>query len=312
MNNRPEWWRGGIIYQIYPRSFMDSNGDGIGDLPGITGKLDYVAALGVDAIWISPFFKSPMKDFGYDVSDYRDVDPVFGTLDDFRTLLNRAHELNLKVIIDQVWSHSSDQHDWFKESRRCCDNAKADWYIWSDPKPDGTPPNNWLSYFGGPAWTWDSRREQYYYHQFLKEQPTLNLWNPDVREKIKNTAAFWLDMGVDGFRLDAIHTYLSDQQLRDNPVRSKGEMTDVPGNNPLSYQMRKHTANLPENITWIEELRAFVDQWPDCCILAEVGGDDSEYAAATYVQTQKRCHLAYSFGLAGTGMFSSHAPCQTR
>lgn len=297
-----EWWRGGVIYQIYPRSFMDSNGDGIGDLPGITSKLDYVASLGVEAIWISPFFKSPMKDFGYDISDYCDVDPCFGTLDDFRKLLERAHALGLKVMIDQVWSHTSDQHDWFKESRSNRDNPKSDWFVWADSKPDGTAPNNWLSYFGGPAWTWDSRREQYYLHHFLKDQPTLNLWNPTVRQAIKDAAAFWLDMGVDGFRLDAIHTYLSDRSLQDNPVRTTGKTTDMPSSNPMARQIRTNTTNLSENLDWIEELRAFVDRWPDRCLLAEVGGDDSEQAAASYVQTGKRCHLAYSFGLVGTAM----------
>lgn len=188
-----EWWRGAVIYQIYPRSFADSNGDGVGDLPGVTGKLDYVASLGVDAIWLSPFFTSPMRDFGYDVADYCGVDPIFGTLDDFDALIAKAHGLGLKVIIDQVYSHTSDQHPWFAESRSSRDNAKADWYVWADPKPDGSPPNNWQSVFGGPAWTWDARRGQYYMHNFLREQPQMNGHNPEVQEALLGVAKFWLD-----------------------------------------------------------------------------------------------------------------------
>lgn len=301
---KDQWWRGAVIYQIYPRSFMDSNGDGVGDLAGIHQKLDHVAALGADAIWISPFFKSPMKDFGYDVSDYRDVDPVFGTLDDFKAVLDRAHERGIKVLIDQVWSHTSDQHDWFKESRQNKDNSKADWYVWKDPKPDGTAPNNWLSYFGGPAWTWDARREQYYLHHFLKEQPSLNYWCPAVKQAIKNTAAFWLDMGVDGFRLDVAHAYVCDPQHRDNPPRADGDPwpTDIPASNPMARQRRVHSMTVPENLDWIEELSAHIRQWPDRCLLGEAGGDDSEREAATYTQTGKRFSLAYSFGLVGTTM----------
>ena len=299
-----EWWRGCVIYQIYPRSFMDSNGDGVGDLAGVYQKLDHVAALGADAIWISPFFKSPMKDFGYDVSDYRDVDPVFGTLDDFRSVLNRAHDLGIKVLIDQVWSHTSDQHDWFKESRLNKDNSKSDWYVWRDPKPDGTAPNNWLSYFGGPAWTWDARRQQYYLHHFLKEQPSLNYWCPEVRQAIKNTAAFWLDMGVDGFRLDVSHAYVCDRDHRDNPARMETDPwpTDIPASNPMARQRRVHSMTVPENIDWIEELSMHIRQWPDRCLLGEAGGDDSEREAASYTQTGRRFSLAYSFGLVGTGM----------
>ncbi|MEC8713734.1 MAG: alpha-amylase family glycosyl hydrolase, partial [Pseudomonadota bacterium] len=174
------WWKGAAIYQIYPRSFQDSNGDGIGDLPGITQRLPHVASLGVDAIWISPFFTSPMKDFGYDVADYCDVDPIFGTLADFDALIARSHELGLKVLIDQVYSHTSDEHPWFAESRMGRSNPKQDWYVWADAKPDGSPPSNWQSVFGGPAWTWDARRGQYYLHNFLSSQPQLNMHNPAV------------------------------------------------------------------------------------------------------------------------------------
>ena len=179
-----DWWRGGVIYQIYPRSFQDSDGDGIGDLKGIAKRLSYIASLGVDAVWISPFFKSPMKDFGYDVSDYCDVDPMFGTLEDFKDLLTTAHSLGIRIMIDLVLSHTSDQHPWFVESRSNRSNAKSDWYVWADPKPDGTPPNNWLSIFGGSGWQWDTRREQYYLHNFLTSQPDLNFHCPDVQNAL--------------------------------------------------------------------------------------------------------------------------------
>lgn len=299
-----EWWRGAVIYQVYPRSYMDSNGDGIGDLPGIEQRIPYIASLGVDAIWISPFFKSPMKDFGYDVSDYRDVDPIFGTLDDFKKLLDTAHKHDLKVLIDEVWSHTSDTHPWFHESRSNKGNAKHDWYVWADPKPDGTAPNNWLSYFGGPAWTWDSRREQYYLHHFLSAQPALNLWNPDVRKEIFDVAKFWLDMGVDGFRLDAIHTYYYDPDLKDNPTLLPTDPvpSDMPRSNPMSYQRRVNSMKVQDVIPTIEELRQFVNQWEGRCLLGEVGGEDGEATAASYVQTGKRLHLAYSFGLLGSRM----------
>ncbi|MFM5894199.1 MAG: alpha-amylase family glycosyl hydrolase, partial [Novosphingobium sp.] len=198
------WWRGAAIYQIYPRSFLDSNGDGIGDLAGITKRLDYVASLGVDAVWVSPFFKSPMADFGYDVSDYCDIDPIFGTLADFDAMAARAHELGLKLLLDQVYSHTSDQHNWFNQSRASRDGNKADWYVWADAKDDGSPPNNWQSVFGGPAWTWDARRRQYYLHNFLSSQPQLNVHNREVQDALLEVAKFWLDRGADGFRIDAL------------------------------------------------------------------------------------------------------------
>src|SRR5438093_1226613 len=192
------WWRGAVLYQVYPLSFCDSNGDGFGDLPGLTSKLDYIASLGVDGIWISPFFPSPMKDFGYDVSDYRGVDPRFGTLDDFDRMIAQAHALGLKVIIDQVWSHSSDAHPWFRNSRTSLNAPNSDWYIWADAKADGTPPNNWLSVFGGGAWTWEPRRRQYYLHHFLPSQPQLNLRNEKVLAALFEAATFWLDRGGEG------------------------------------------------------------------------------------------------------------------
>ncbi|MGL5010099.1 MAG: alpha-amylase family glycosyl hydrolase, partial [Paracoccaceae bacterium] len=211
-----EWWRGSVTYQVYPRSFQDDNGDGVGDLPGITRRLDHIAELGADAVWLSPFFASPMADMGYDVSDYTAVDPVFGTLADFDALIARAHALGLKVIIDQVLSHSSDQHPAFRESRASRDNPKADWYVWADPRPDGTPPNNWLSVFGGSAWQWDARRKQYYLHNFLASQPDFNVHNPAVQDWHLANMRFWLDRGVDGFRLDTVNYFFHDQQLRDN------------------------------------------------------------------------------------------------
>lgn len=303
MSDKNEWWRGAVIYQIYPRSYSDSNMDGVGDLPGIVTKLDYVASLGVDAIWISPFFKSPMKDFGYDISDYRDVDPIFGSLDDFRHLLKEAHARGIKVILDQVWSHTSDQHDWFKESRMDKTNAKNDWYIWADCKPDGTPPNNWLSIFGGPAWTWDTRREQYYCHHFLSSQPTLNLWNPKVRTAILNTARFWLDMGIDGFRLDVINCALSHPELLDNPVRpaNAAPPTDMNSSNPMSRQIRENAYGyLSEDVfKWLNELRSLADEYGSAFLMGEIGGDDSERTAVQYTQRGNRLHSAYSFGLTG-------------
>ena len=211
------WWQRGIIYQIYPRSFMDSNGDGVGDLPGIVGKLDYLAALGVDAIWLSPIYPSPMADFGYDVADYTGIHPLFGTLADFDTLLAESHARGLKVMLDFVPNHSSDEHPWFIESRSSRDNPKRDWYIWRDPAPDGGPPNNWLSFFGGGAWEWDAATSQYYLHLFHTKQPDLNWRNPAVQSAMLGALRFWLDRGVDGFRVDVIWLMIKDDQFRDNP-----------------------------------------------------------------------------------------------
>jgi glycosidase len=217
------WWQTGVIYQIYPRSYKDTTGSGVGDLQGIIQKLDYLSGtLGIDAIWLSPFYPSPMKDFGYDVADYTAVDPIFGSLDDFRELVQQAHSRELRIIIDLVPNHSSDQHRWFQESRSSRQNPRRDWYIWKDPKPDGSPPNNWLSVFGGSAWEWDERTSQYYLHSFLKEQPDLNWRNPEVQEAIFDVSRFWLDLGVDGFRIDVAHYILKDPQMRDNPPSLEG------------------------------------------------------------------------------------------
>ena len=219
------WWKKGVIYQIYPRSFRDTTGNGIGDLGGIIEKLPYLEEiLGIDAIWISPFYPSPMKDFGYDVSDYRDIDPLFGSLEDFDLLLSKAHQVGIKVIIDLVPNHTSDQHEWFIESRKSRDNPKRDWYVWMDPKEDGSPPNNWLSVFGGPAWEWDESTDQYYLHSFLKEQPDLNWRNIEVKNAIFDVVRFWLECGVDGFRIDVAHYIMKDPQMRDNPLNPTSEI----------------------------------------------------------------------------------------
>ena len=299
-------WYHGVIYQIYPRSFYDTNNDGVGDLKGILEKLPYVASLGVDAVWISPFFKSPMKDFGYDVADYCAPDPLFGSLDDVQKVIDKAHELGLKIMFDMVWAHTSDQHEWFVESRTDKDNQFSDWYFWRDAKADGTAPNNWLSYFGGPAWTWDSRREQYYLHQFLTSQPQLNLWNEDAKKAVFDTARFWLDRGVDGFRLDVAHAYLVDKDLRDNPPRVSGVTADIPSSNPMSRQVRLYNANIPENMNIIREIRGLMNEYDDRCALAESGGEDSEGGAAAMVNAPDRLHLAYSFGLVGSQMNAPH------
>ena len=285
-----EWWRGAVIYQIYPRSFFDTTGNGVGDLPGIWQKLDYVADLGVDGIWISPFFTSPMKDFGYDIADFTGVDPLFGTLADFDAIITKAHALGLKVIIDQVYSHSSDQHPWFQESRASRTNAKADWYVWADPKPDGTPPNNWLSVFNGPAWTWDTRRRQYFFHNFLPEQPDLNLHNPDVVDAIEATARFWLDRGVDGFRLDAANFYLHDPALPNNPASGVRDAV-----RPRAFQQHIYNRSQPEGLAVIERLRRVLDAYPDRFSVGEIGEQNDHQEVIAYTKGPNRLHTAYNF-----------------
>jgi alpha-glucosidase len=285
------WWKGAAIYQIYPRSFADTNGDGVGDLKGIARHLDHVASLGVDCIWISPFFTSPMKDFGYDVADYRGVDPIFGTLADFDAVVARAHALGLKLIIDQVYSHSSDQHEWFCESRSSRENARADWYVWADAKPDGSPPNNWQSVFGGPSWTWDARRGQYYLHNFLPEQPDLNLHNPDVQEALLGVARFWLDRGVDGFRFDAINFAMHDPELRDNPpAEPSGKRT-----RPFDFQQHLYNQSHPAIVGLLERIRGLVDSYGNRFALAEVGGERALQEMHEYTRGSSRLHSAYGF-----------------
>lgn len=292
-NINREWWRGAFLYQIYPRSFMDTSGDGNGDLPGIIEKLDYIAGLGVDGIWISPFFKTPMKDFGYDVSDYRDVDPMFGTLDDFDRLLEKAHDRGLKIIIDLVLSHTSNEHPWFQ------DESKKDYYVWADPKEDGSPPNNWVSVFGGPAWSFSNRYGQYYLHNFLPEQPDLNYHNPAVQEEALDTARFWLERGVDGFRLDVVNFYFHDEMLRDNPPRTEGTRyaTQLEAPDPYNEQQHIYDKSRPENLEFLGRLRALMDEYDARFTVGEIGDDHpyaraSEYTAGNeYLNTSYNTHL---------------------
>ncbi|MFN3667847.1 MAG: alpha-glucosidase [Brevundimonas sp.] len=286
-----EWWRGAVIYQVYPRSFADANGDGVGDLRGVASRLDHIASLGVDAVWISPFFTSPMKDFGYDVADYCDVDPVFGTLADFDALIDRAHRLGLRVIIDMVFAHTSDLHAWFHESRQSRTNAKADWYVWAEAKPDGSPPSNWQSVFGGPAWTWDARRGQYYMHNFLPEQPQLNLHNPDVQDALLDAVRFWLDRGVDGFRFDAINFAMHDPQLRDNPPLPPGGRRT----RPFDFQDKIHNQSQPGIVDFLQRIRALTDSYGGRFTVAEVGGDHAEREMQAFTRGDDHLNSAYGF-----------------
>lgn len=302
------WWRGCVIYQIYPRSFADISGDGVGDLGGITARLDYVASLGVDAVWISPFFKSPMRDFGYDVSDYRDVDPMFGSLSDFQALLARAHELELRVIIDQVMSHSSDLHPWFAESRSDRENPRSDWYVWADPLPDGSPPNNWLSVFGGPAWTWEPRRRQYYLHNFLSTQPDFNFYCEDVRRAHLDNLRFWLELGVDGVRLDVVNFYFHSAGLENNPARKpeNDPIVGPPAANPYAMQMHQFDITQPENLGFLTEIRDVLDAYPGRTSVGEISSDNSLAVMGDYTSGDSRLHMAYTFDLLGERPSSDH------
>ena len=295
-----EWWQGAVIYQIYPRSFQDTNGDGVGDLPGIIRRLEYIASLGVDAIWVSPFFKSPMADYGYDIADYREVDPLFGTLADFDELLRKAHKLGLKVMIDQVLSHTSIEHAWFQASRQSRNNPYSNWFVWADPREDGGPPNNWLSIFGGIAWTWEPRRSQYYLHNFLAKQPDLNFHEPAVRQASLDNVRFWLERGVDGLRLDAINFCYHDQQLRDNPPKpaAKRAGRGFKSDNPYAYQYHYYNNTRPENLGFLNDLRTLLNQFPGTVALGEISSEDSIATMAEYTKPG-RLHMAYSFELLG-------------
>jgi alpha-glucosidase len=288
-----EWWRGAVIYQIYPRSFCDSNGDGIGDLAGIAAKLDYIASLGVDAVWVSPFFVSPMHDFGYDVADHCAVDPVFGTLQDFDRLLQRARALGLKVIVDLVCGHTADSHAWFRESRASRDNARADWYVWADARPDGTPPNNWLSVFGGAAWRWEPRRRQYYLHHFLASQPTLNLRQPAVVDAMLAAMRFWLDRGVDGFRVDAVDFFLHDPALRDNPAKPP-----MGGAAPVKlFGMQNHIHDMvqPDVGELLKRFRKVADEYRSVVLLGEVSSQEGAFdRIVRYTASGQGLHMAYT------------------
>ncbi len=292
-----DWWRGTVIYQIYPRSFQDSNGDGIGDLAGIVQRLPHIAELGADTIWISPFFTSPMKDFGYDVSDYCDVDPMFGQLADFDAVIAKAHELGLRVMIDLVLSHTSDEHPWFKESRANRTNPRANWYVWADPKMDGTPPTNWLSIFGGSAWQWDARREQYFLHNFLTSQPDLNFHEPQVQDALLDVARFWLERGVDGFRLDTINFYTHDKYLRDNPALPPEQRNadTAPAVNPYNHQMHLFDKSQPENIEFLKKLRAVMKPY-NAAAVGEVGDAQRGLEIlGEYTRGDDRMQMCYAF-----------------
>lgn len=288
-----------IIYQVYPRSFNDSNNDGIGDLAGLEHKLEYIKHLGVDAIWISPFFKSPMKDFGYDVADFRAIDPIFGTMDDFKSLLKRAKTLGLGIIVDMVISHTSDEHTWFKDSK-LRQNGKEDWYLWADPKPDGSPPNNWVSVFGGTAWRWDAGRRQYYFHSFFSGQPDLNMHNPAVQQQVLSDMRFWLDMGVAGFRFDACNHIFQDLQLRNNPPRPDTSAAL----HPYGFQIHVYDQAQPEMLGFLATIRTLLDEY-DAFSLAEVGGHDALKLMGQYTQPG-RLHSAYSFSMMGPDSSAQH------
>ena len=304
----PDWWRGSVIYQIYPRSFQDSTGDGVGDLRGIIARLPYIADLGADVVWISPFFTSPMKDFGYDVSDYCNIDPMFGTLADFDDLMAEANRLGIRVLIDLVLSHSSDQHPWFQESRRSQQNPKSNWYVWADAKPDGSPPNNWLSIFGGSAWAWDSTRCQYYLHNFLASQPDLNFHEPEVQDALLEVTRFWLERGVHGFRLDTINFYVHDQLLRNNPALppEQRNSTIAPAVNPYNYQDHLFDKNRPENLAFLRRFRSLLDEY-NAAAVGEVG--DSQRGLdilGEYTSGNDKVQMCYAFEFLSSELPSAH------
>jgi alpha-glucosidase len=299
-----DWWRGAVTYQIYPRSFQDGDGDGSGDLRGITRRLPYLADLGVDAIWLSPIFPSPMADMGYDVADYTDINPLFGTLADFDAMVAEAHRLGLKVIIDQVLNHCSIEHPFFRESRRSRNNPKADWFVWADPRHDGTPPNNWLSCFGGPAWTWEPRRHQYYLHNFLSAQPDWNFHNPDVQDWLLEQMRFWLDRGVDGFRLDTVNFYFHDRLLRDNPASYR--RLPKPHWNPYEMQYHLFSKNQPENIAFLERMRALLDEYEARALVGEMGETHHAIRMMGEYTTGRRLHKCYSFEMMSEEFSPAH------
>lgn len=278
------WWQRGVIYHIYPRSFQDGNGDGVGDLTGIISRLDYLRDLGVDAIWLSPIYPSPMADFGYDVSDYTAIHPLFGTMDDFDGLVREAHARNIRVLLDWVPNHSSGEHPWFLESRASRTNPKRDWYLWHDPGQAGALPNNWLSIFGGPAWEWDERTGQYYYHTYLKEQPDLNWRNPDLHDAMLNTLRFWLDRGVDGFRIDALRQVIKDDQWRENPPNPAYQS----GMRPYNSLLPLYSSDRPEVHDVIRDVRRVADGYPERVLIGEL-----------YISIERL--MAY-YGADGTGL----------
>ncbi len=312
-----DWWKKAVFYQIYPRSFMDSNGDGIGDLSGIIGKLDYLNdgtsnSLGIDAIWFSPFFTSPDHDFGYDVADFCDIDPRYGTLADFDRLVKEARKRNIRVMLDLVVNHTSSEHPWFKESRSSRDNPKRDWYVWRDGRePGNKPPNNWRNNFYGPAWSYDEQSGQYYLHSFLKEQPDLNWYNPEVRQAIYDVIRFWLERGACGFRLDVAHHYCKDEQFRDNPPFYKKEKTiggmasrdrtlELNLYHKLGlpeFQVKKYNQHHPETHSVLKEFRKIFDQYPGSTSVGEVMGETPQIVAAYYGSGSDELHMNFFFDL---------------
>jgi alpha-glucosidase len=287
------WWQTGVVYQIYPRSFQDSNGDGVGDLPGITQRLDYLSnTLGVDAIWLSPIYPSPMHDFGYDVADYRGIHPLFGTLADFDRLLEETHRRGLRLILDLVPNHTSDEHPWFLESRSSRDDPRRDWYIWRDPAPGGGVPNNWLSHFGGPAWTFDEKTGQYYLHQFVKQQPELNYRNPEVLKAMLDIMRFWLDRGVDGFRVDVIGLMMKDPEFRDEPLNPNWD-----GVRPFAKLQHIYTENLPEVHELIHEMRGVLDSYDERMMVGETYVPNDILVKYYGTPERRECHLPFNFQL---------------
>ncbi len=294
---RDTWWKEAVFYEVYLRSFFDSDGDGVGDLAGVTARLEHFVTLGVDAIWITPFFRSPMADFGYDVADYLDVDPLFGTLDDLRFLIAQAHALGLRVLIDFVPSHTSNRHPWFLEARESRSGPKANWYVFADPKPDGSPPNNWLSVFGGVAWEWEPRRGQYYLHNFLRQQPDLNWHEPAVREALFEVADFWFSLGVDGLRIDALEFGFHDPGLRNNPPAGTGDPPFGAGT-PWAMQRHRWNSERPElTELFLKPLwRRSEERWGGRVLLGEVTGDRQLLRMAGHT-AGGGLDLAYSFAL---------------
>lgn len=287
------WWKRGVIYQIYPRSFQDSNGDGIGDLAGIIERMDYLGSLGVDGIWLSPIYPSPMADFGYDVSDYCDVDPIFGDLALFDRLVSAVHAAGLKLILDFVPNHTSNRHRWFEESRSSRDNPKRDWYIWRDPAPGGGPPNNWISDFGGSAWEWDEATGQYYLHAFLKEQPDLNWRNPEVRAAMSDVLRFWLDRGVDGFRIDVLWHIVKDAAFPDNPLNPEWR----PGRTERDRVLQLHSTDQPEAHEITADLRALADRYGDRLLIGEIFLPNERHARWYGTADRPEVHLPFNFQL---------------
>ncbi len=303
MSESPEtsaWWQSGIVYQIYPRSFMDSNGDGVGDLPGIIDRLDYLVWLGVSALWISPVFSSPMADFGYDISDYQKIAPIFGTLEDFDRLVAEAHRLQLKIILDFVPNHTSNEHPWFLDSRSSRSHPKRDWYIWRDASPDGGPPTNWVSEFGGSAWTWDELSGQYYYHAYLAAQPDLNWRNVEVQQAMCEVLRFWLQRGVDGFRVDAIHMLIEDESLIDNPPNPAWQ----PGMSPARSLLRVYTSDQAGTQDMIRQMRHVLDEFKNRVLIGEAYLP-IDRLMLYYGESLQGFHLPFNFHLLHTPWIAS-------